>query len=54
MKTWILIKLRWRTQHLTITLTGDNVIEFAYHEKISTELDADFYFAHSYSSWSVD
>jgi transposase, IS30 family len=25
--------------------------EFAYHEKISKELGADFYFAHPYSSW---
>ncbi len=33
------------------TITGDNGSEFAYHEKISQELEADFYFAHPYSSW---
>lgn len=33
------------------TITGDNGSEFAYHEKISKELNADFYFAHPYSSW---
>lgn len=31
--------------------TGDNGSEFAYHEKISQELQTDFYFAHPYSSW---
>jgi len=34
-----------------LTITGDNGSEFAYHEKIATELQADFYFAHPYSSW---
>ena len=33
------------------TITADNGSEFAHHEKISKELDADFYFAHPYSSW---
>ena len=33
------------------TITGDNGSEFAYHEKISEKLKADFYFAHPYSSW---
>lgn len=33
------------------TITGDNGSEFAYHEKIASELQADFYFAHPYSSW---
>jgi IS30 family transposase len=33
------------------TITGDNGVEFAYHEKVSKELEADFYFAHPYSSW---
>lgn len=36
---------------LVYTITGDNGTEFAYHEKISQELNADFYFAHPYSSW---
>ena len=33
------------------TLTSDNGKEFARHQKISTVLQADFYFAHPYSSW---
>ena len=33
------------------SITSDNGSEFAYHEKISKELGADFYFAHPYSSW---
>jgi len=34
-----------------ITLTSDNGKEFARHQEISTALQADFYFAHPYSSW---
>lgn len=34
-----------------LSITADNGSEFAYHEKISSELNADFYFAHPYSSW---
>jgi IS30 family transposase len=33
------------------TITADKGKEFAYHEKISDVLEADFYFAHPYSSW---
>jgi IS30 family transposase len=33
------------------TITSDNGSEFAYHETISKNLKADFYFAHPYSSW---
>lgn len=33
------------------TITSDNGSEFANHEKISSKLKADFYFAHPYSSW---
>lgn len=33
------------------TLTSDGGSEFSYHEKVSKELNADFYFAHPYSSW---
>lgn len=33
------------------SITADNGKEFAYHEKISKALSADFYFAHPYSSW---
>lgn len=35
----------------TFTITSDNGTEFAYHEKISQALDAEFYFAHPYHSW---
>jgi len=33
------------------TITGDNGVEFAEHEKISKALNAQFYFAHPYASW---
>jgi len=33
------------------TLTSDNGSEFSRHEEISLELDAEFFFAHPYSSW---
>lgn len=33
------------------TLTSDNGSEFAGHETVSAELEADFFFAHPYSSW---
>ncbi len=36
---------------LVLTITGDNGVEFAEHLKIKQELNADFYFAHPYSSW---
>lgn len=34
-----------------LSITADNGSEFAYHEEISKALNADFYFAHPYSSW---
>ena len=34
-----------------LTLTADNGREFGNHEVIAKELNADFYFAHPYSSW---
>ena len=33
------------------TLTSDNGKDFARHQEISTDLQADFYFAHPYSCW---
>ena len=33
------------------TLTSDNGKEFARHQEIAKALQADFYFAHPYSSW---
>lgn len=38
-------------KHLVHTLTSDNGSEFAKHQAISQALQADFYFAHPYSSW---
>ena len=34
-----------------LTITSDNGKEFAGHEAISKQLDAEFYFAHPYASW---
>lgn len=34
-----------------LTITSDNGIEFAHHEKIGQELEASIYFAHPYHSW---
>lgn len=34
-----------------LTITSDNGSEFARHKEISNELEADFFFAHPYSSW---
>jgi len=33
------------------TITTDNGKEFAYHLKVSENLEIDYYFAHAYSSW---
>lgn len=38
-------------QDLVLTLTSDNGKEFADHKLLSDGLNADFYFAHPYSSW---
>ncbi|MDP2098929.1 MAG: IS30 family transposase [Gallionella sp.] len=35
----------------TLTITADNGKEFAGHEEIKVQLDADVYFAHPYHSW---
>lgn len=37
--------------HAVHTLTSDSGSEFSRHEEISQELNAEFYFAHPYSSW---
>ena len=36
---------------LVHSITADNGTEFAEHEQIARKLEADFYFAHPYSSW---
>ena len=33
------------------SITADNGFEFRNHEKISQQLESEFYFAHPYSSW---
>jgi len=33
------------------TITSDNGTEFARHKEVSERIGADFFFAHSYSSW---
>ena len=38
-------------KHLVLSITADNGLEFAMHKYISEKLEADFYFAHPYSSW---
>ncbi len=38
-------------QGVVHTITSDNGCEFAQHEEISKQLEADFFFAHPYSSW---
>src|SRR5210317_2661053 len=35
-----------------VTLTSDNGKEFARHQEIATALQANFYFAHPYSTWN--
>lgn len=65
-KTTVLSKVKTKTADLVsssiissmkpiadkvLTITADNGSEFAYHEKISQELETEFYFAHPYSSW---
>ena len=37
--------------HCVHTLTTDNGKEFAQHERVASALDAEFFFAHPYSSW---
>jgi transposase, IS30 family len=34
-----------------LTITADNGVEFAYHEKIAQQLETAIYFAHPYHSW---
>jgi IS30 family transposase len=45
------IKLLLAYKDTVHTITSDNGLEFAQHEKIAKKLQADFYFAHPYSSW---
>ncbi len=47
----VLIEMLKPYKNFVHTLTGDNGKEFTEHEKIADELNAQFYFAHPYSSW---
>jgi len=48
-KALVLLMLPFKL--LVRSITADNGTEFAEHEYISEKLEADFYFAHPYSSW---
>jgi len=45
------IRLLAPYKNLVYSITSDNGTEFAEHEYIAKKLDAEFYFAHPYSSW---
>ncbi len=46
-----LIKTLEPMKAFVLTLTADNGLEFAYHQKVSRRLEAGFYFAKPYHSW---
>ena len=45
------IRLMMPYKELVHSITSDNGLEFANHEYIAQKLNAEFYFAHPYSSW---
>lgn len=47
----VIVSLLKPFTHCVHSLTTDNGKEFAAHESIAASLEADFYFAHPYSSW---
>lgn len=47
----VVISMLLPYKHYVHSITADNGTEFAEHQKISKRLNADFYFAHPYSSW---
>jgi len=49
--TKALITMLLPLKPITKTITSDNGKEFAYHKQVAETIDADFYFAHPYSSW---
>ena len=38
-------------ENRVLTITSDNGREFAGHKEVASAVNADFYFAHPYSSW---
>jgi len=49
--TKALVEMLTPLKPITRTITSDNGKEFAYHKQVSETIDANFYFAHPYSSW---
>ena len=49
--TKALVEMLIPLKPITKTITSDNGKEFAYHKQVSEAIDANFYFAHPYSSW---
>jgi IS30 family transposase len=47
----VAVRLLFAYKQTVHTITSDNGSEFAEHEFIAKKLNADFYFAHPYSSW---
>ncbi|GHV40335.1 IS30 family transposase [Bacteroidia bacterium] len=47
----VVVRLLFAYKDTVHTITSDNGSEFAAHEYMAKKLDADFYFAHPYSSW---
>lgn len=45
------VRLMAPFKDLVLSITSDNGLEFAMHKYIARKLDAEFYFAHPYSSW---
>ena len=45
------VRLMAPFKDLVLSITADNGLEFAMHKYIARKLDAEFYFAHPYSSW---
>lgn len=45
------VRLMAPFKHLVLSITADNGLEFAMHKYIAEKLEAEFYFAHPYSSW---
>jgi len=47
----MMVRLLRPIRHRVLTITSDNGTEFAGHEAVARELEADFFFAHPYSAW---
>lgn len=45
------VRCLWPYRDRVLTITQDNGREFARHEEVAEQLEADIYFAHPYASW---